>query len=142
MENKTEEEKHNKTKEEKDNKTEKEKHEYEWDLTKEPCVPNIVLQIQTQPMPNMYDNNEIMMRSHNPKMEEKPMQSVVQVDDIPTMMQESDMTTSDSSSESEVEEDPEGVSDLNCCQVWGNNWRQFTSVLPGMMLKFSFSLNQ
>lgn len=25
-------------------------------------------------------------------------------------------------------------SELNVCQFWGNNWRQFTSVLPGLLL--------
>lgn len=32
--------------------------------------------------------------------------------------------------------------DLNGCQMWGNNWRQFTSVLPGIVLLLTIGLHQ
>lgn len=32
-------------------------------------------------------------------------------------------------------------SDLNVCQLWGNNWRQFTSVLPGLLLLLSLGMH-
>lgn len=31
--------------------------------------------------------------------------------------------------------------ELNGCQMWGNNWRQFTSVLPGILLLFTIGLH-
>lgn len=31
--------------------------------------------------------------------------------------------------------------ELNGCQLWGNNWRQLTSVLPGMLLLFTIGLH-
>lgn len=31
--------------------------------------------------------------------------------------------------------------ELNGCQLWGNNWRQFTSVLPGILLLFTIGLH-
>lgn len=33
--------------------------------------------------------------------------------------------------------DDEDESVLNCCHDWGNGWRQFMSVMPGIMLLFS-----
>lgn len=29
------------------------------------------------------------------------------------------------------DEDDDGESDSNWCQIWGNSWRQFTAILPG-----------
>lgn len=31
--------------------------------------------------------------------------------------------------------------ELNGCQLWGNNWRQFTSILPGILLLFTIGLH-
>lgn len=31
--------------------------------------------------------------------------------------------------------------ELNGCQMWGNNWRQFTSALPGILLLFTIGLH-
>lgn len=31
--------------------------------------------------------------------------------------------------------------ELNGCLLWGNNWRQFTSVLPGLLLLFTIGLH-
>lgn len=31
--------------------------------------------------------------------------------------------------------------ELNVCHFWGTNWRQFTSVLPGLLLLFTFGFN-
>lgn len=37
-------------------------------------------------------------------------------------------------SSAEIRDDHDAEHDINGCMLWGNNWRQFTSVLPGILL--------
>lgn len=40
-----------------------------------------------------------------------------------------------------VDKDDDGELEWNFCQIWGNNWRQFTSVLPGALLHYEKTTN-
>lgn len=112
-------------------KTEEKRDSIQWNTKNEQHVPKIVLEIQT---PALSDPNHHSMLNHpSTVVEEKPMESVVVVNEVSEIEQiPKETSLIHNSILREDIEDFDGVSDSNCCQLWGNNWRQFTSVLPGM----------
>lgn len=119
------------------NRAEEKRDNIEWNSRNEQHVvhdvPAIVLQIQTPPA-HLITRDLLQV-------EEKPVESVVAVNDnYETEQIDKETGVLHDLVLSEEIEDLHGISDSNCFQLWGNNWRQIFSVLPGTYeLNFDYS---